>query len=565
MKIKSLFFLSVFYFISASVFSQKTDKESNAGIYEKINYYRGLKISTDSLFYYAKEMQNSKDACIKIRGKNIEANIYYKVGNYKESEKICLQILSMVKDSTSECQTKNKFNALGRLFWIKKNTSQYKLAFDYLIEKEKIFNQAKLKDNKFYLQKFSVEPNKALIKSTLGFHNEAIEILKRGINKIEKLNIDTSKDKYYFTFHKSSAYNILGDTYIKSSKNHLDKKLDTAAYYYKQAYESALLFDPPHKDTEQLYQLRTIKVKVAKKKYKSALKSIHVIDSLNIITETTQDINFLKSQIFYNLKRVDSSLHYAHQFLNYHKNTPSTKKNRIVIYDILANEYHALKKVDSAFKYSELGLKELTELNNHKTEINKTQYIHDFNKINELNNSQINKEHTSHVVQLALVITGSILLIILLVIYFYRRRKRTTKKFNSIIEEIQTTEAPPKKDYNIEQELQDSIFKQLEELENSKLFLKSDFSIQLLAKNLDTNTTYISYLINNTKNQSFKQYVAKLRIDYLMTLLENDKKYRKYTIQTMAEDIGYTNASAFTRAFKKQVGVTPSAYIKSLN
>ena len=173
---KSIFFTLTLYFICISVLGQKTNRKVDAAVYEKTNYYRGLKISTDSLFYYAREMQTSNDDCLKIRGRFFEANIYYKVGDYKKSEEICLQILNKLKGEISECQTKNKFNVLGRLFWIKKNTNQYKKAFGYLIEKEKIFNLTKEKNNKFYLQKFSVEANKALLKSTLGFYDEAIDI-----------------------------------------------------------------------------------------------------------------------------------------------------------------------------------------------------------------------------------------------------------------------------------------------------------------------------------------------------------------------------------------------------
>ena len=71
-------------------------------------------------------------------------------------------------------------------------------------------------------------------------------------------------------------------------------------------------------------------------------------------------------------------------------------------------------------------------------------------------------------------------------------------------------------------------------------------------------------MIFKNKNISFKQYLLELRINYLTERLKTDRKLKKYTIQSLAEEIGYTNASAFTRAFKKHVGVTPSNYIKSL-
>ena len=47
--------------------------------------------------------------------------------------------------------------------------------------------------------------------------------------------------------------------------------------------------------------------------------------------------------------------------------------------------------------------------------------------------------------------------------------------------------------------------------------------------------------------------------------LTEERKYRNYTIKSLAEEVGYTNASAFTRAFKKYKGNTPSDFIKCLN
>ena len=74
----------------------------------------------------------------------------------------------------------------------------------------------------------------------------------------------------------------------------------------------------------------------------------------------------------------------------------------------------------------------------------------------------------------------------------------------------------------------------------------------------------MSYIINKVKGQTFKQYFTELRIKFLIKKLDEDKNYRKYTIKFLAEEIGYTNASAFARAFKKHKGITPSEYIKSL-
>ncbi|WP_089734473.1 helix-turn-helix domain-containing protein [Chryseobacterium jejuense] len=39
---------------------------------------------------------------------------------------------------------------------------------------------------------------------------------------------------------------------------------------------------------------------------------------------------------------------------------------------------------------------------------------------------------------------------------------------------------------------------------------------------------------------------------------------RKYTIQTIAEEVGYKSSTTFIKAFKDRVKMTPSDYIKQL-
>ena len=105
---------------------------------------------------------------------------------------------------------------------------------------------------------------------------------------------------------------------------------------------------------------------------------------------------------------------------------------------------------------------------------------------------------------------------------------------------------------------------ELEKFEKSKIYLDSTFNINILAKQLNTNTSYLSSIVNEKKGKTFKQYITELRINYLITIIQKDSKYRKYTIQALGEEIGYTNASSFSRSFKKFTGLTPTNYLNSL-
>ena len=108
------------------------------------------------------------------------------------------------------------------------------------------------------------------------------------------------------------------------------------------------------------------------------------------------------------------------------------------------------------------------------------------------------------------------------------------------------------------------VLKNLKEFELSKDYLDSTFSIHQLAKNLNTNTSYLSSIINEKKEKTYKQYITELRINYLIKILTTNSKFRKYTVQALGEEIGYTNGSSFSRSFKNYLGKTPKDYINSL-
>lgn len=515
----------------------------------------------DSLIHYAKLSQKSKDPCVSNLGFINEANAYYKNGDFKKSEEITLNVIKKVKDKSLACNQKVLLNAYNRLFWIKKNQGEYNKAFNYLLEKKKVIEKLSKKDSYYIIHKLSAENNLAGIKAILGLHKETISILKKTNADLKNVK---SGDKFlsnHLKILQSSNLNLIGDSYYLLAKKSLNNYLDSAAVYYKEAFNVAQTFNPLHENSYELYKLRKVKIATKREHFKDALATINEIKSK---ANYTQELNFYKSVIYFNLKNSDSTLHFANNFLNYHKNTPNSKENKLIILDILANEYNLLKKSDSAYKYSKLGLEELTLVNSNKSEINNSHYQYNFDEIQKNNLAVINKKQNKFRLQLIFIICLSTVLITLIVIYFYRRRRKTSKEFNTIIDEIQSSEAPPKKDYNIDEDVEKSILYELENLEKSDLFLKSDFNINMLAKKLNTNSTYISYIINNTKQQNFKQYITELRINYLIEKLKTDKKYQTFTIQYLAEEIGYKNASAFTRAFKKQLGTTPSEYIKVL-
>jgi AraC-like DNA-binding protein len=117
---------------------------------------------------------------------------------------------------------------------------------------------------------------------------------------------------------------------------------------------------------------------------------------------------------------------------------------------------------------------------------------------------------------------------------------------------------------SIDSETELRILMKLEKLEAEKYYLKPDFTQQEVAKKIKTNTTYLSYVVNKNHNKSFSAYFNELRINYVISEIINNKKYREYTTLAIAESAGFKNADSFTSSFKKKTGITPYTFINEI-
>ena len=119
--------------------------------------------------------------------------------------------------------------------------------------------------------------------------------------------------------------------------------------------------------------------------------------------------------------------------------------------------------------------------------------------------------------------------------------------------------------FNIKDETVADILEKLVKLEEKRQFLRQDFTLHNVAKKLKTNTAYLSKIINSELGKSFSTYANELRINYIILELKNNTKLRSYSINAIAEEIGYKSPESFTKYFKAATGISPSVYIKKIN
>jgi YesN/AraC family two-component response regulator len=120
--------------------------------------------------------------------------------------------------------------------------------------------------------------------------------------------------------------------------------------------------------------------------------------------------------------------------------------------------------------------------------------------------------------------------------------------------------------------LKDSIISLIDEIKNTsshknnmviykiQKYIKENYteniSLREISEKLNMSYNYLSYLFNNEMDMKFKDYLRKIRINKSMELLENSD----FEINRIALDVGYANQSYFTKAFKRETGVTPKKY-----
>ena len=115
----------------------------------------------------------------------------------------------------------------------------------------------------------------------------------------------------------------------------------------------------------------------------------------------------------------------------------------------------------------------------------------------------------------------------------------------------------------LSEEIVKDVLLKLQLFENKDKYLKY-YTLSSLAKELKTNSSYLSKIINSSKEGNFTNYLHKLRVEYAINKLKTDRSFRFYTVQAIAEVVGFNRAQSFSTAFKKQTGISVSYFIKQL-
>jgi AraC-like DNA-binding protein len=137
-------------------------------------------------------------------------------------------------------------------------------------------------------------------------------------------------------------------------------------------------------------------------------------------------------------------------------------------------------------------------------------------------------------------------------------------KYNQQIQNNKALHEPNAPTRLLKQTERERIIQKLEQLiEGKKLFLSKDLSLNQLCKKLQTNSAYLSQVINQEYGKNINSYINEYRIKEVQCCMINGE-HKTLTIEGIASKAGFKTRATFNTAFKKVTGITPSFYINSL-
>lgn len=156
-----------------------------------------------------------------------------------------------------------------------------------------------------------------------------------------------------------------------------------------------------------------------------------------------------------------------------------------------------------------------------------------------------------------LVLAGSIVLLAML----YRQRRQqllTIQDKDREIEQLRANGASKSASTAPALSPQEELFRAAEQkVATQQLFLHKELSLEALAKELDTNRSYLSAAINNYSEGNFNQWINDYRIEYILERIGTTSDLTR-----LADEAGFASVNSFYRNFKRCTGMTTSQYLK---
>ena len=397
------------------------------------------------------------------------------------------------------------------------------------------------------------------------------------------------KDTSYFEY-----FHLANSLAAKSGKKKtIGNNFSSTAYAYSHRayYEKALgyfLLSESYKQhlpvRDYLYCLSGtsstyLKLDSLEKAFMYAKKSLQIASEIKGYQWMNESYQVL-ADYYLKIARYDSAGYYLNEALKMNKLSGS-ERNTANLYRKLSMVSTLLFDYKNAYFYLDTSYNAyfdfVTKANNDKLaqqRVESDYYIHKARIIELVSNNKIEKERNKRLAFMFAAISIILILSILFSVLRRRQMKRLKDSYYSLVKknieldalasrltECETNPERKIKSENIKDE-HIIISKLKKMLQTDNVFTNPDLSLKTLADELETNTTYLSAIVNTHFNCNLKTLINKYRIEKARKLMISDL-YKNYSMDGIATEVGFRSRSGFYTAFKSVTGLTPTIYIST--
>jgi AraC-like DNA-binding protein len=134
------------------------------------------------------------------------------------------------------------------------------------------------------------------------------------------------------------------------------------------------------------------------------------------------------------------------------------------------------------------------------------------------------------------------------------------EELQEVVNEIENVAMPEKKQIIAPEELEILKAKLQVTMVAEKLYLDESLSLPKLASFLDISTHKLSHVLNEGFGENFFQFINKYRVEEAKKLLLSGET-KQLNMLGIAYNSGFNSKTAFNTAFKKELGMSPTAFL----
>ena len=494
---------------------------------------------------------------------------------YSENKKIAYadSAISAAKNSGKNDLIGDGYLSKGAIYYFNQRKFQFALE-EYLKAYEY------LKDSKNEFLKYQNIYHIGVVKSYLGYYDEALKIFEECIAFFEtKINGDIIRD--HEVYNNTKGYlNSLHQAIICYQNLGKDKEANNLL---KLSVEKT----PKTKDfyLENSYFKKSFGVSEFKNKnYNSA---INYFDQALPELIKINDFTWVSYIYFYKGKSYELLGNQNLEVENYRKVDSIFNKNKFILPELRSN-------------YEEL-IEFYKKNGNHKEELYYTNQLlkadsvisSDFKHLSTriykeydtkmLMETKENLEKTNSYSKLLIFICLAIIILLGFAIFYRIKKQRNIQKnYQDLLVKLEQTSEPQTVSIPEKSEIKESssssestdktikfdnsivekLLNDIQLFEAQQGYLEQGLTLKKLSEQFKTNTSYLSQVINEYKGSNFNTYINALRINYATQKIYHDKEWRKYSIEHIASAAGFSNRQSFSNIFLEQNGIRPADFIK---